>query len=103
MASRYIYQIHKKYGGWDDFTDKIVGTFYDFGKCLTYKEFLVAEHLKELEQYKMCSCCEFNKPCFRPSKDNPNYCRHEVAIMFDENADFSIEQIEVKDWEEYNE
>lgn len=64
-----IYQIHKYEGEYEDYTDTIVSSYFDYNKALSEKERLEQEELSLRKQGRKCVECPFVECPFIDSWD----------------------------------
>lgn len=109
-----IYQLHEHSGEWEDYRDRIIGSYLRKERAEEEKTKAEAREKEAMEQSKKCNRCPFLEDAFSPNIDHllgkhPNYCDKvqlsagDYGIDCDNfylhwnDADFEIQEVEVEE------
>ena len=104
-----IYQLHKYSGEWEDFRDRIVGSYLRKERAIEEKNRLEAEESKLIEQSRKCGKCPYLYDYFIANEKLLEYCSNAKLEEYDDDIDcdnyyqhydeatFKIEEVEVEE------
>ena len=79
----FIYQLHEYIGEYEDFMDRIIGTYLHEEKAIKEKEKLEKEEVTKKEMYRKCQDCPICNSWDRKDKDNLTKECREYCELFD--------------------
>lgn len=91
-----IYQVIKCTGSYEDYYERVLGTFTSIEKAKTLKDKECLNIELKRESYEKCNDCDNDKECFCVHENYPDECKYREWEDFDEvYASFVIREFDI--------
>lgn len=95
-----IYQVHEMGGEWEDYFDRIIGTFIKKENAEKVKAYCEKSVNEMREQSKKCLHCDEENRCDKWKHDGQGDCDNAILnLSYDEDRTYEIKEVEIEDYE----